>query len=226
MPTANALPTAESLAENGRAAISTAVSSSTRAQDRRELCFAKQLIGPKHEGAVGYESRNALGFIGGELHSANPQQDQDQAVSNGMASDRFNPFGPACRGGCEVMKSHLVRRAFFRVLQWTWQFFPRVREWKRNVADDQRRVASLQGRFSFRPLHLCPPGSSRRRLLDLGCRSTAIPYEEKQKLPNGCLVLLSKSFAAKRDGSWKLIMGDSNGAVSKALFRQKRRGGK
>jgi len=44
------------------------------------------------------------------------------------------------------------------------------------------------------------------------------------KLPSGYLGLLSKSFAAKRDGSWKLIMGDSNGAVSNALLRQKRRG--
>ena len=50
---------------------------------------------------------------------------------------------------------------------------------------------------------------SRYWTLDVG--PSRFLTKKSKKLPNGCLVLPSKSFAAKRDGSWKLIMGDSNG---------------
>src|SRR5262245_58419277 len=72
-----------------------------RPQNVRKPLDAEHRVRPGEQRAVLDERADALGLVGRELHPADPQQDQDQAVAEGVAPQRL---GPGAEAGQELIE--------------------------------------------------------------------------------------------------------------------------
>ena len=75
--------------ESGRAAIRRPITISVDTHQGREGSDAKKRIGPAHQWTVGNKAGDSLSLIRCEFHAANPQENQDEAISNGIPPHGF-----------------------------------------------------------------------------------------------------------------------------------------
>src|SRR5262249_50551534 len=68
---------------------------SGRPKNVRQSLAPDRRVRPGEQRTVLDEGADALGLVGGELHPADPQQDQDQAVAEGVAPQRLGPGAEA-----------------------------------------------------------------------------------------------------------------------------------
>jgi len=61
---------------------------------------AENRIGPTHQRTVGDKAGDSLSLVGREFHAANPQENQDEAISNGILPHGFQRLRPG--GGHRV----------------------------------------------------------------------------------------------------------------------------